>query len=154
MHSENQKGEILMEAIFASGLNGEFGFEGRLPWEHIPEDMKFFKETTMGKVLVCGKNTYESLPPLKGRTLELVSRRDDIFKGDTSQRIIIGGTSLLTVDNLKKCDTIYHTLVLGSFEADTFIDEEVIEYLETLKEETIMITDNVVISKYTKSIAT
>jgi dihydrofolate reductase len=146
-----------MDAIFASGLNGEFGFEGRLPWDHIPEDMKFFKETTMGKVLVCGKNTYESLqvlPPLKGRTLELVSRRDDIFEGNTSDSLIIGGTSLLTVDNLKKCDTIYHTLVLGSFEADTFINEEVIEYLETLKDETIMVTDNIVISKYTRKVGT
>lgn len=138
-----------MEAIFATGINGEFGLEGGLPWSHIPEDMQFFKDTTTGKICLCSKKTYESLPPLKNRTVKMVTRENNIFKGDTSDSIIIGGTSLLTVDNLKKCDTIYHTLVLGSFEADTFIDEEVIEYLETLKDETIMVTDNVVISKYT-----
>ena len=140
-----------MEAIFATGIDGEFGFEGGLPWEHIPEDMKFFKEQTLGKTCLCSRKTYESLPPLKGRTVKKVTREDNVFEGDTSDSILIGGTSLLTVDNLKKCDKTYYTQVLGAFEADTFIDESVIEYLNTLTEEVLLVTDNVVISCYSNT---
>ena len=48
-----------------------------LPWQ-IPEDMKHFRELTMGKVVVMGSRTYESLPvqfrPLPGRTNLVLSK--------------------------------------------------------------------------------
>jgi dihydrofolate reductase len=46
------------------------GIDNRLPW-HLPEDMKFFRETTRGKPVIMGRKTWESLPdafrPLPGR---------------------------------------------------------------------------------------
>jgi dihydrofolate reductase len=45
------------------------GIDNRLPW-HLPEDMKFFRETTRGKPVIMGRKTWESLPdafrPLPG----------------------------------------------------------------------------------------
>lgn len=50
---------------------------GKVPW-HIPEDLKFFKEATMGKACVMGRKTWESIPekyrPLPGRLNIIVSR--------------------------------------------------------------------------------
>lgn len=45
---------------------------------HIPEDMKFFKQTTLNKIVVMGKNTYDSLPngPLKNRTNIVLTTKD------------------------------------------------------------------------------
>ncbi len=46
--------------IAAVGRQGQIGLNGRLPWRH-PEDLQWFKEQTMGKVVVCGANTAEHL---------------------------------------------------------------------------------------------
>ena len=53
------------------------GHSGRLPWR-LPKDMAYFKETTLGAVLIMGRQTYESLPdrfrPLQSRYSILLSR--------------------------------------------------------------------------------
>ena len=112
-----------MQAIYAVGDNGSFGLEGGLPWGHNAKDLEHFKAKTLGKILLCGKHTYDSLPKavFKGRTVKLVERGDDIFEGDHSNSIIIGGASLLTLDNLERCDIIWKTRVKGTFEADTYL---------------------------------
>ena len=113
-----------MQAILAVGDNNEFGFKGGLPWGHNAKDLAHFKEKTLGKTLLCGKNTYNSLPPsvFKGRVVKMVKRGDYIFEGDTSNSIIIGGTSLLTLENLELCDTIWITRIKGTFKADTYLE--------------------------------
>lgn len=53
--------------IVATGINGEIGFDNKLLW-HIPDDLRFFKETTLGHVVLMGRKTVESLPkPLDRR---------------------------------------------------------------------------------------
>ena len=93
-----------MQAIFARGINQEFGLKGDLPWGYNAIDLAHFKEKTLGKTLLCGKNTYNALPAavFEGRTVKMVGRGDDIFEGDHSNSIIIGGTSLLTLENLER----------------------------------------------------
>jgi len=61
-------GEISLCLIVAMAENGVIGKDGDLPWR-LPEDMKWFKQTTMGKPIIMGRNTWESLPrkPLPGR---------------------------------------------------------------------------------------
>lgn len=57
----------MITLIWAQGANGEIGINNHLPW-HLPEDLKHFKETTMGAAVVMGRKTYESLgKPLPGR---------------------------------------------------------------------------------------
>src|SRR6202041_3118426 len=57
------RGKIEMKyykAIAAMSLNRVIGTENRIPW-HLPEDFKWFKEMTMGNVIVVGRKTFESL---------------------------------------------------------------------------------------------
>lgn len=59
----------------AVARNGVIGRDGAIPW-HLPDDMRRFRETTMGHVLVMGRRTYESIGrPLPGRTTVVVTRR-------------------------------------------------------------------------------
>ena len=56
------------------------GLKGDLPW-HIPSDLKFFKAQTMGKTMVMGRKTFESIGrPLPGRTTLILSRTG--YRGD------------------------------------------------------------------------
>ena len=68
---------MILSFIVAVSDNNAIGRNNQLPW-HLPEDLKFFKRTTMGKPVVMGRKTYESLGrPLPGRlNIVLTSRRD------------------------------------------------------------------------------
>ena len=67
--------------VAAIARNGVIGAEGGLPW-HLPDELRLFKETTMGHVLVMGRRTYESLGrPLPGRTTVVVTRDRDWSPG-------------------------------------------------------------------------
>lgn len=67
--------------IAAVSDNGVIGYQGKLPWDSIPEDMKRFRDLTMGNPVVMGRNTYDSLPPkfrpLPGRTNIVLSKSLD-----------------------------------------------------------------------------
>ena len=65
----------------AVARNGVIGADGGLPW-HLPDELRLFKETTLGHVLVMGRRTYESIGrPLPGRTTVVVTRRQDWSPG-------------------------------------------------------------------------
>ena len=68
--------------IAAVAENGVIGVDGGMPW-HYPEDLRRFKETTMGHPVVMGRRTYESIAsrlggPLPGRTSVVLSRQADL----------------------------------------------------------------------------
>jgi dihydrofolate reductase len=65
----------IISAIVAVARNGVIGNKGVLPWR-IPEDMRWFRSKTIGKPVVMGRRTWESLPkkPLPGRTNIVVTR--------------------------------------------------------------------------------
>lgn len=61
--------------IVARGMNGEIGANNKLLWD-IPEDLRFFKESTIGHVVLMGRKTVESLPkPLTRRIVLEVSSK-------------------------------------------------------------------------------
>jgi dihydrofolate reductase len=61
--------------IVARARNGVIGRQGRLPWR-LPEDLAFFRRTTMGHPIVMGRRTWESIGrPLPGRRSIVVSRQ-------------------------------------------------------------------------------
>ena len=69
-----------MNIIVAVDKNWGIGYENKL-LTSIPEDMKFFRETTTGKVVVMGRKTLESFPnglPLKNRTNIVLTRSKKI----------------------------------------------------------------------------
>lgn len=62
------------KAIAAISLNRAIGHRSRIPW-HLPEDFRWFKETTLGNTLVMGRKTFESIGrPLPGRRTVVLSR--------------------------------------------------------------------------------
>lgn len=64
--------------VVAVSRNGVIGKEGGLPW-HLSSDLKLFKAITMGKPIIMGRKTWESLPrkPLPGRLNIVISRKVD-----------------------------------------------------------------------------
>jgi len=70
--------------IAAVARNGVIGVDGRLPW-HISEDMRHFRQTTMGGALIMGRLTYQSFSrPLPGRTSIVVSRQPPSASSETA----------------------------------------------------------------------
>jgi dihydrofolate reductase len=66
-----------LSVILAAADNGVLGRDNALPW-HLPEDLKYFKRVTLGKPVVMGRKTYESIGrPLPGRTNIVVSRNSE-----------------------------------------------------------------------------
>lgn len=128
-----------MRAIVCADKNWGIGYKNKL-LVSIPSDMKFFRETTTGNVIVMGRKTLESFPngmPLKNRT-NIVLTRDknyqvkdaatvhnekelmrELEKYDTDRVYIIGGESVYKM-MLSHCDKVYVTKVDRGFQADTF----------------------------------
>jgi len=70
----------VLSLVAARGRNGVIGREGALPWR-LRSDLALFKQTTLGKPVIMGRKTWDSLPrkPLPGR-LNLVLSRDGSFE--------------------------------------------------------------------------
>lgn len=65
---------LKLSLICAISTNGVIGRNNKLPW-HLSEDLKYFKRTTMGKCIIMGRKTFESIgKPLPGRTNIIVTR--------------------------------------------------------------------------------
>lgn len=66
-----------LHLIVAHARNGAIGIDGKVPW-YLPEDLKHFKRTTLGKPVIMGRKTWESLGrPLPGRKNVVITRQAD-----------------------------------------------------------------------------
>ena len=68
----------IISLVVAASRNGVIGQGGGLPW-HISSDLKLFKQITLGKPVIMGRKTWDSLPrkPLPGRRNIVISRKAD-----------------------------------------------------------------------------
>lgn len=128
-----------MNIIVAVDKNWAIGYQNKL-LNSIPEDMKFFRETTTGKVVVMGRKTLESFPngrPLKNRTNVVITRQKgyevpgavvvhsveeamDYLKDFKSEDIyVIGGASIYE-QMLPYCDVAHVTVMDYAYQADTW----------------------------------
>lgn len=119
--------------IVARGQNGEIGKDNQLLW-HLPNDLAFFKRMTMGKTMIMGRRTFESLPGLlPGRhhvvltsgtiahpKVEVVHTLEQALAYE--EAFCIGGGSLYE-QFLPYCDRLYITEVAASLTADTFFPQ-------------------------------
>ena len=128
----------MLSLIAAIGKNRELGKQGELVFR-IPEDMKFFKETTMGHKVLMGRKTWESLPgKLQGRTNIVVSRNlvegadesvSDLMgfieeNQGTEEEIFVIGGGMVYFETLPAAKKIYLTEVeAGEPEADSWFPE-------------------------------
>ena len=116
-----------MKAIVAADRNWGIGYQNRL-LVSIPSDMKFFRQTTTGHVVVMGRKTLESFPnglPLKNAVKDAIivhsekELLEELKKYDTDEIYVIGGESVYRM-MLPYLDTIYVTKIDHAFQADTF----------------------------------
>jgi dihydrofolate reductase len=103
--------------IVARSTNGVIGKEGMLPW-HLPKDLKFFKEKTMGHCMVMGRKTFEGFPsPLKGRTHLVVSRSE--APADLPENVIFLQSLEQALDWAKEKDTLVYIIGGGEIFSQT-----------------------------------
>ena len=128
-----------MKAILSADKNWGIGYNNKL-LVSIPSDMKFFRQTTTGRVVVMGRKTLESFPnglPLKNRTnIVLTGNRDyqvkdavivhskdelmeELKKYAADDIYVIGGESIYRM-LLPECDTVLVTKIDRAFQADTY----------------------------------
>jgi dihydrofolate reductase len=67
--------------VVARSENGVIGHDGKLPW-HIPSDLQFFKRVTLGKPIIMGRKTYESIGKPLPRRLNIVVTRDANWRAE------------------------------------------------------------------------
>jgi len=128
---------MILSLIVAMDRSRLIGNNNQLPW-HLPVDLAHFKKTTMGKPVVMGRKTYESIGrALPGRTNIVLSRSD--FKADdvevvssiceavakvadAEELVVIGGGTIyeMTIDVV---DRMYITFVDGDFNGDAWFPE-------------------------------
>ncbi len=142
--------------VVAIGKNRELGKNNQLLW-HIKDDLKRFKELTLGHPVIMGRKTFESIvailgKPLPGRTNIVVTRDQDwshegvlVFhtleealakaRELDSEEIHIGGGAELYNQALPFVDRLYLTLIDDSKEADTFFPEYEKEFTKEISNE-------------------
>ena len=90
----------IISLVVAASRNGVIGKDGGLPW-HISSDLKLFKQITIGKPVIMGRKTWDSLPrkPLPGRRNIVISRKTDYpVQGAETARNIEESLALAKVD--------------------------------------------------------
>lgn len=127
--------------VAAVARNGVIGVAGGLPW-HLPDDLRRFKELTMGHVLVMGRRTYESIGrPLPGRTTVVVTRQpgwsagaDDVIRArdvpgalqlasEIDDEVFVVGGGQIYEEALPLADRLELTHVDREPEGDTMFPE-------------------------------
>lgn len=153
--------DIKVSLVVAMAANRVIGRGSELPW-HLPDDLRHFRALTMGKPIVMGRLTWDSIGrPLPGRTSIVVSRQPDLTidgamvcvdlpgavaaareiaeRDGMPELMIIGGAQIYTAA-LEFAQCIYLTEVLSEVDGDIFFPEinpdhwETVEVGETLED--------------------
>lgn len=128
----------MLSLITAMDSNRVIGKNNSLPW-HLPADLAFFKQTTMGKPVIMGRKTFDSIgKALPGRK-NIVLTRDNNFeapdceiatdidqamsKVDGSVEVMLIGGASLYEQTIHSADIIYLTLIHHEFNGDTWFPE-------------------------------
>jgi dihydrofolate reductase len=131
-----------LSCVVAVAENGVIGSHNQLPW-HLPADLQRFKALTLGKPMIMGRKTYDSIGrPLPGRTSIVVSRQPQLaipgcivvtslqqalaaagdVAGDVPEASIIGGADLFRLA-LPEVDVIHLTRVHADVPGDVFFPQ-------------------------------
>lgn len=130
----------IVSIIVAVASNGVIGKDNKLPW-YIPEDLEWFKQNTLGKPVIMGRKTHESIgKKLPGRLNIVVSKNKDYrplhnlvkvygsleeainINVQQDEIVVIGGEQLYR-EALPIANKIYLTSIHKVIEGDTFFPE-------------------------------
>ncbi|MDX2350293.1 MAG: dihydrofolate reductase [Porticoccus sp.] len=136
--------DVKLSLIVAMAKNRAIGLNNTLPW-HLPEDLKYFKSVTMGKPIVMGRKTFDSIGrPLPGRLNIVITRNSEwqhsgIKTASSLQQamsiaeeqadsegleevMVIGGEEIYRTA-IDLADRLYITRVQATIEGDAFFPE-------------------------------
>jgi len=134
---------MTLSIIVAAAENNVIGKNNQMVW-HLPEDFRFFKNTTWGLPLIMGRKTFEAMgeKQLAGRFNIVITRQADyqqahpeiqvarnleeaieLAKKTDSKEAFIGGGGQLYAESILRCDKIYITRVKANPEGDAFFPE-------------------------------
>ena len=126
--------------IAARARNGVIGLDNQMPW-HLPEDLAYFKRVTLGKPVLMGRKTFESIGrPLPGRLNIVVTRNPDwqaagvqvahsldaalaLAAAAAPEEIMLIGGAELYRQALPQADVLYLTEIDAEFAGDAFFPE-------------------------------
>lgn len=123
--------------VVAMGENRVIGVDNRMPW-HLSADLKRFRQITMGKPIIMGRRTHESIGrPLPGRKNIVLtgdpnyraegctvvhSPEEALREAEGGEAMVIGGSAVYR-EFLPQADRLYLTLIHREFAGDTFFPE-------------------------------
>ncbi|CAH1543390.1 dihydrofolate reductase [Vibrio jasicida] len=140
---------MIISMIAAMADNRIIGKDNQMPW-HLPADFAWFKRCTMGKPVVMGRKTYESIGrPLPGRLNIVISRDASLFiegvttvtsieqalevAGEVEEVMIIGGGAIYAAC-LPMANKLYVTHIEAEIQGDTQFPDWGNEFKETYSE--------------------
>lgn len=135
---------ISLAVIVAAADNGVIGRNNALPW-YLPDDLRYFKRVTMGKPIVMGRKTFESIgKPLPGRSNIVISRNPEFqaqgvkvvasldealrlaqeiaVMDGVREMVVIGGAEIYRTA-IPRADRLYITEVHASVEGDAHLPD-------------------------------
>jgi dihydrofolate reductase len=128
-----------MKVIVGCDPNGGIGYQNKLPWDNIQGDLPRFKQLTTGKVVIMGRNTWESLPkkPLPNRINVVVTKQNipgittinslpETDTMDLHDAWLIGGATLIST-SWHLIEEVHLTRTFATYKCDTFVDLEKLE---------------------------
>lgn len=138
--------------IYARAANGTIGREGDLPWR-LPADLKHFKALTLGKPMIMGRKTFDSLPGLlPGRRHIVLTRGEGLGEGveragsieealalasaanDTGEIAVIGGAAIYALF-MPLADRIELTQIHADYEGDTIMPAPGADWAEVARQD-------------------
>ena len=139
--------------VVAMTKNRVIGYQGGMPW-HLPADLKHFKAVTMGKPIVMGRKTFESIgKPLPGRENVVITRQAGISYAGCSMHsslevaldtlgaheeiMVIGGGEIFS-QVLPKAESVHLTVIDTELEGDVYFPELDDASWETVSTETVL----------------
>ena len=138
--------------VAAVARNGVIGKDGKLPW-HIPEDLAHFKDITLGKVVIMGRKTYESIGTALSNRINVVITRNLDYSAENcivvhsfkdalelfsnEELFVIGGEEIFK-EAILVADKMYITHINEDFEGDVLFPKFGAEWVEVSREKGII----------------
>jgi len=141
---------MIISLIWAQDENGLIGAGGRLPWR-LPADLAWFKKNTMGKPILMGRKTFNSIgKPLPNRNNIIITHADFEIEGctvvcslkeaiaaagDAEELMVVGGAQVYSLA-LPQAGRLYITRIHAVFNGDTYFPElNTSEWRQTFRED-------------------
>lgn len=129
---------MIISIIVALAENGAIGKDNQLLW-HLPNDLRWFKKNTLGKPIIMGRKTYQSIGKALPGRLNIIVTRNATFEAPgcvvvtsldaaleaakgSEEVMVIGGAEVYALA-LPKAQRLYITRVQGTFDADVYFPE-------------------------------